>query len=233
MKQDRYRTLLYPLQDEILKLIGSLELPFYLTGGTALSRHYLDHRYSDDLDLFVNGHPDLRALVERVESCFRHHGIEYRALTRSTDFVRFAITGREETLLKLDLVNDVVPHIGGFETSEVLGRVDNVYNILSNKVSAIPRLEIKDFVDIIFIAVKYPFDWETIITDAMQKDDWVNPLDLARYFTELDAELFSLIPWVKPVDPSALLRCTEVIADEIIKGSVNSLSSLGSASLLC
>ena len=27
-----------------------LALPFYLTGGTALSRHYFAHRYSDDLD---------------------------------------------------------------------------------------------------------------------------------------------------------------------------------------
>lgn len=27
---------------------------FYLTGGTALSRYYLNHRYSDDLDLFLN-----------------------------------------------------------------------------------------------------------------------------------------------------------------------------------
>jgi len=27
---------------------------FYLTGGTAVSRAYLQHRFSDDLDLFVN-----------------------------------------------------------------------------------------------------------------------------------------------------------------------------------
>jgi len=32
--------------------------PFYLTGGTALSRGYFNHRYSDDLDLFVNNHKD-------------------------------------------------------------------------------------------------------------------------------------------------------------------------------
>ncbi len=30
-----------------------LETPFYLTGGTALSRHYFNHRYSDDIVLFV------------------------------------------------------------------------------------------------------------------------------------------------------------------------------------
>jgi len=51
-----YRDKIYPLQDRILKVLEELDLDFYLTGGTALSRCYLQHRYSDDLDLFVNGH---------------------------------------------------------------------------------------------------------------------------------------------------------------------------------
>jgi len=31
----------------------SAKTPFFLTGGTALSRYYTHHRYSDDLDFFV------------------------------------------------------------------------------------------------------------------------------------------------------------------------------------
>lgn len=49
-----YKESLYPFQDRILKSVESLLLPFYLTGGTALSRFYFKHRFSDDLDLFVN-----------------------------------------------------------------------------------------------------------------------------------------------------------------------------------
>ncbi|MCL5031291.1 MAG: nucleotidyl transferase AbiEii/AbiGii toxin family protein [Bacteroidetes bacterium] len=45
---------LYPFQDGILNILRELKLPFYLTGGTPLSRFYFKHRYSDDLDLFVN-----------------------------------------------------------------------------------------------------------------------------------------------------------------------------------
>lgn len=45
---------LYPLQDQILNLLSRVESDFYLTGGTALSRHYLNHRFSDDLDFFFN-----------------------------------------------------------------------------------------------------------------------------------------------------------------------------------
>jgi len=46
-----YRENLYPFQDGILNIVRRLRLPFYLTGGTALSRHYFQHRYSEHLIL--------------------------------------------------------------------------------------------------------------------------------------------------------------------------------------
>ncbi|GEM_PF-2621830 len=52
--QEYYTDRLYPLQDGIIGIVKNLNTPFYLTGGTALSRCYLQHRYSDDPDFFVN-----------------------------------------------------------------------------------------------------------------------------------------------------------------------------------
>ena len=49
-----YEETLYPLQNGVLSTLAACEAPFYLTGGTALHRHYFGYRYSDDLDLFVN-----------------------------------------------------------------------------------------------------------------------------------------------------------------------------------
>ena len=49
---------LYLLQDKFLSWWVALDLPFYLTGGTALGRFYLNHRYSEDLDFFVNNEPE-------------------------------------------------------------------------------------------------------------------------------------------------------------------------------
>ena len=43
-----YRDKLYPFQDRVLKLIQELDVGFYLTGGTALGRCFLNHRYADD-----------------------------------------------------------------------------------------------------------------------------------------------------------------------------------------
>ncbi len=60
-----YETKLYPLQDEVLKSLRSLGQPFYLTGGTAVSRGYFHHRYSDALGLFANNTDNF---LDRVES---------------------------------------------------------------------------------------------------------------------------------------------------------------------
>ena len=49
-----YFEVLYPFQDRVLKVVNELETGFYLGGGTAASRGYLNHRFSDDLDLFVD-----------------------------------------------------------------------------------------------------------------------------------------------------------------------------------
>lgn len=57
---------LYPFQDEVLKVIRLVDTGFYLTGGTAASRGYLHHRFSDDLDLFVNDNEQFGLWVDRI-----------------------------------------------------------------------------------------------------------------------------------------------------------------------
>ncbi|HPG30304.1 MAG TPA: nucleotidyl transferase AbiEii/AbiGii toxin family protein [bacterium] len=47
-----YEQKLYAVQDIVLN--DSNITNFYLTGGTALSRFYYNHRYSDDLDFFCD-----------------------------------------------------------------------------------------------------------------------------------------------------------------------------------
>lgn len=44
----------YSLQDRGLSTLFGVEKKYYLTGGTCLSRFYLDKRYSDDLGLFAD-----------------------------------------------------------------------------------------------------------------------------------------------------------------------------------
>ncbi len=62
--EEHYKGKLYPIQDGVIKIVRDLNLPFYLTGGTALSRFYFNHRYSDDLDFFVNDDPNFKLYVQ-------------------------------------------------------------------------------------------------------------------------------------------------------------------------
>jgi predicted nucleotidyltransferase component of viral defense system len=58
MPDKSYYNRLYAFPDEIMKIIQRQGVHFYLTGGTALSRCYLNHRYSDDPDFFINQAPE-------------------------------------------------------------------------------------------------------------------------------------------------------------------------------
>jgi len=57
---------LYPFQDGILSIVKKSGTPFYLTGGIALSRRWSAHRYSEDLDQFVDADPRYSAHVDAL-----------------------------------------------------------------------------------------------------------------------------------------------------------------------
>jgi predicted nucleotidyltransferase component of viral defense system len=74
LQVEYYNKIIYPLQDKTIPAFK--DSPFYLTGGTALSRGYYNHRYSDDLDYFVNFHPEFKRLaqiqVDKLLTVFNH-----------------------------------------------------------------------------------------------------------------------------------------------------------------
>ena len=192
-----YNDTLYPLQDKVLRTIDALELPFYLTGGTALSRRYYNHRYSDDLDLFVNRVDYFVDLVDKVIVGLRNE-YEFRVLSRSADYCSMEVGG----ILKVDLVNDVEFRYGKVVTWDVYSRVDNVDNILSNKLSAlIGRDEPKDVVDIWVIAVHKKIDWKEMFESANSKAVGIFPPEVAQKLVDFPLELLDVIKWVKGKRP--------------------------------
>jgi len=161
MHDDYYQNTLYPLQDKVLEIIGRLPVGFYLTGGTALSRAYLHHRYSDDLDFFVNGVSDFKVQVNTVIKALADAGILSDTSVADDGFARvFVFDG--ESSLKIDFVNDVSIRCGSPICTPLFVRTDNLNNILSNKVTALGRYSVKDVVDIVYICESLKFNWEII-----------------------------------------------------------------------
>ena len=125
---------IYPFQDRLLRILCRLKTGFYLTGGTAASRGYLEHRFSDDLDFFTNDDPSFALWCDRV---IQGWGEAERVEVRQRDrrFCRLILFS-DALELKVELVDDVPSRVGDLVEHPVLGRLDSAENILANKVSA-------------------------------------------------------------------------------------------------
>jgi predicted nucleotidyltransferase component of viral defense system len=222
MPDKLYYNNLYAFQDAILKIVRNQKVDFYLTGGTALSRCYLNHRYSDDLDFFCNQSPNFKYQAQQVVKALRQDNLKIEIGTASDTFLRITAL-KDQMHLTIDFVNDVDLHYGGFETANFFPKIDSWRNILSNKLSAMTRMEPKDVADTLFIAKKYPFEWPEIIEEAKSKDLWVNPLDISRIIKEFPVKLFDSIKWITSVDIKVLNIERLQMHDDIFYGRSNSL----------
>lgn len=223
MQSQYYFNRLYPLQDKTLKIIDESVNSFYLTGGTVLSRHYLHHRYSDDLDFFLNTQPDFHEQVDKTISTLNNSFTRQLSVSLKEDsFVRVFIM-ENDTQLKIDFINDVPFHYGELIESKLFSKTDNIENILSNKISALSRDEPKDFADILFIARNFSFNWEKLITDAKQKDSWVNELDVSKQLHDFKITRFDSLKWIENIDSEKCASQLKQIAADVLHGAKNSL----------
>jgi len=217
-----YSDNLYPFMDKVLSLVQQAGTSFYLTGETALGRHYLHHRYSDDLDLFVNGAADFTEQVKRTLETLRRNGLEFESGTAADTFVRiFARDG--DLSLKIDFINDVSFRYGELQEAPFYSRIDHWRNILSNKLCALNRHEPKDLADILFIARNFSFPWQEIFSEARQKDLWVEPLAISRIIQDFPVEMFGAVRWVQPLDVANCSMDLKTLHSDIFHGRHNSL----------
>ena len=226
MERDYYQNILYPLQDKVFELLTALPVDFYITGGTALSRAWLNHRYSDDLDFFLNGSGNFKIQTETVIGKMPELNLKFEILQADADFARLVLYLGNASL-KIDFVNDI-PFRTGIPVATGLYRfTDTMENILSNKISALPRFAVKDLVDIVFICHELSFDWNQVIDDAFRKDMWVNPVELAKIIDDFPVSALDEINWINtPPEPEWFIRQLDIIVRDLLQGNVNSLRSV-------
>ncbi len=191
-----YLETLYPFQDRALGVLRTLETGFYLTGGTAAGRGYLNHRFSDDLDLFVNDDSRFGLWTERIIAVLAEHaGWETQVLLRDERFVRLLLV-EPEVSLKVEMVNDVPSRVGRVTDHPVLGRLDSAKNILANKISAlVDREEPKDLADVWGFCCRYGLSIEEALVGAQGKAAGLFPADVARLLLGASEDDWSLIRW--------------------------------------
>jgi len=183
-----------------MSILNRSDTDFFLTGGTALSRAYYNHRYSDDLDFFLSQSQTYDEQLDKVLALLRENGFFFdtdKDFTRTKNFTTVRVKKDSDTLLKLDFVNDLVPHYGKIIETDIFYRTDSVQNILSNKLSAIFRYAAKDIVDIREIAIHETVDWPVIINEARQKEAGLELVYIAEIMTSMPVSEFNLITWIK------------------------------------
>lgn len=161
---------LYKLQDQVLAVLFSVEKEFYLTGGTCLSRFYQEKRYSDDLDFFTNNSPRYNFAVKNIKIALKKE-FKLKISAETKNFTRIILNN----ILQVDLVNDTVSRFKDIVILDNGFLIDNIENILSNKITAVMgRDNPKDIFDIYLISRFYSICWIEILESAHEKAVFTN-----------------------------------------------------------
>lgn len=212
-----YREQLYPLQDQALQIINNVDTNFYLTGGTALSRAYLHHRYSDDLDLFVNYDPTFTFWSSLIIDALQVQPTwQLQIAIRQQHFVRLFLM-QDNIPLKIELINDVPSRVGEVAYHADLGRIDSVENILANKLSAlIGRDEPRDIADIWGICTQLGLPLKSAINGAQSKAEGIYPPELARKLCTATPKEWELVRWIQAPDVDEYLDDLRQLGDALL-----------------
>lgn len=199
-----YEENLYPLQNGVLNIVEKCDKNFYLTGGTAVSRGYYNHRYSDDLDFFTNGDENFDEHVHNILDNLKDNSYFWNnenEIIDTDDFVSIHLHHSNfSQALKIDFVNDVPVHFGDIQKTKIFSRTDSIQNILTNKLSAIFRYEEKDIADIYEICLHEKFNWADLISLAQQKEAMVDAEAISSVIDGMPEREFENIKWITSPD---------------------------------
>lgn len=219
MHADFYSKKLYPLQDKALKIVAKESRSFYLTGGTALSRVFLHHRYSDDLD-FLNSHPKFKGETSAAVKALKDSFPKVEIVLSDDSFLRLFVIEKGVSL-KVEFINDVKFRVGKPGKSKLFPRTDSWKNMLSNKISALSRNEEKDIADLLYFGMKYKFNWPEVIGHAKEKDLWVNELEISKIIFDLDISRLEKVKWIHMPDYKVVEIRKLQMARDIVSGNTN------------
>jgi len=190
-----------------LKDIAELDA-FYLTGGTALSRFYLGHRKSDDLDFFTSEEELIQPFSLKIEDALKKAGFKVERKRGFRSFVELAVSAHSESTiihLALDSPYRLDPVIMAREFPGL--KIDSLKDLAANKVLALfGRATLRDFVDVFFLT-KEKFGKNELIPMAQKKDPGFDLYWLATAFErihEFSADSPEMLFLVKPCSIEAL-----------------------------
>ncbi len=149
---------------------------FYLTGGTALSQFYFQHRLSDDIDLFSEEEVNPKAVESFLQSISKQLGISKIIKQNYLGLYTYKLQYDDGDELKVDFSYYPFPKIEEgiyFRNLEI----SSIYDIAVNKIHTITsRSKARDYIDLYLIFKQADFApaeyLQKIRLDSQAKFDW-------------------------------------------------------------
>lgn len=188
-------------QQEVLAAFFARQAGFFLTGGGALAGYYLDHRSTQDLDLFTVG-GSLDEAEANLAAVARELGAGLEAVQTAPDFRRRLLRRESESVI-VDLVLDRAAQIDSEKRRFGGVVVDSPEEIRANKLcTLLSRSELRDLADLRALeAAGYAVDAQAL-RDAAKKDGGLTPAQLAWVLN--DFRISSDAPAIGGATPAAL-----------------------------
>ena len=161
---------------ELAQAQPSIVRRFYLTGGTALSQFYLQHRLSEDIDLFSEQEVNLSAIESFLRKISAKLGISKIIKENFLGLYTYKLQYKDGETLKVDFnYYPFLPIEKGIHFGKL--EVSSIYDIAVNKIHTITmRSRARDYIDLYFIfkqanylAKEY---LQRIRLDSQAKFDW-------------------------------------------------------------
>lgn len=166
---------------------------FYLTGGTALAACYLNHRFSEDIDLFSDTAFDESLVIAFMKRVAVNLKIS-STVNKFHERLRYDLAFPHDERLKIDFVFYDFKPIEKRNTFDML-TVDSIGDIAVNKLLALSqRTASKDFVDLYFILKQYTV-WDLMHGVAHKFKMDIEPFYLSSLFAK--AEELTDLPIIK------------------------------------
>jgi predicted nucleotidyltransferase component of viral defense system len=168
----------------VLEAFFRRERNFFLTGGAALAGYHLQHRHTEDLDLFTieenldDADRALAAVAEELGGTLEQ--------TKTTQDFRRRIVRHGDEAVVVDLVHDRAPQGEVPKVQFGAVRVDPPEEILANKLcTLLSRSELRDLVDV-YALEEAGFRVEDALPLAQRKDGGLTPLQLDWVLSQID-----------------------------------------------
>ena len=213
------------LQKQVLTILAGIPENIYLSGESAVSRFYFNHRLSNKLTFQIASDDSLNESIDMLRN--RLDKIVTISEEENTSSSYSAKISTEDSSINITLISSNEIKTGNPISSSLIS-IDNLLNLFTNIVIHLSKgSESTDIIDLIEIAENYQFNWQQEIARINE----LCPVDANQLANNISnaklSDLTAINGLNKRYIPETLEKQLQIISNDILHGNENTLCPLG------